>query len=92
MNWVICGIECRGIEVSNLGFMQDSMKNVIGRLWVNVKTQLPVRMELEGIDIATSKRVKIVTDEFRWAADLQKEDFGPFIPEDYVLEEENDSK
>ena len=89
---VICGIDCRGIEVSNPGFMRDSMKNVVGRLWVNIKTQLPVRMELEGIDIATSKRVKIVTDEFRWEADLQKDDFGPFIPEDYVLEEENDKK
>ena len=89
---VICGIECRGIEVSNPGFMRDSMKNVVGRLWVNIKTQLPVRMELEGIDVATSKRVKIVTDEFRWDADLQKDDFGPFIPEDFVLEEENDKK
>jgi outer membrane lipoprotein-sorting protein len=89
---VISGIECRGIELSNPGFMQDSMKNVVGRLWVNIKTQLPVRMELEGIDLATSKRVEIVTDEFRWDADLQKDDFGPFIPEDYVLEEDNDKK
>lgn len=85
---VVCGIESHGIEVKNPGFMQDSMKDVVGRLWINVRTQLPVRMELEGIDMATSQRVKIVTDEFRWDASLQKEDFGPFIPEDYVLNED----
>ncbi len=83
---VIGGIESHGIEVSNPGFMQDSMKNVIGRLWINVKTHLPVRMELEGIDIASSKRIKIVTDEFRWKVELQEDEFSPFIPEDYVLE------
>lgn len=84
----VCGIQCRGIEVSNPGFLRDSMRNVVGRLWVNVKTQLPVRMELEGTDLATLKRVRIVTDEFRWEAGLQREDFGPFIPEDYVLDED----
>ena len=83
---VVCGIESHGIEVSNPGFLQNSMKDVVGRLWINVKTQLPVRMELEGTDIASSNRVKIVTDEFRWEVGLQKEDFGPFIPADYVLD------
>ena len=84
----IDGILSHGIEVSNPGFLQDSMSHVIGRLWVNVKTQLPMRMELEGTDKVTSKRVRIVTDEFRWDAGLQKDDFGPFIPEDYVLSEQ----
>ncbi len=88
---VICGIQSHGIQVHNPGFLQNTMKNVVGRLWINVKTQLPVRMELEGVDIATSKRIKIVTDEFRWEADLQKEDFGPFIPEDFILEKPDSS-
>jgi hypothetical protein len=87
---VICGVRSRGFEVSNPGLLQNSMKNVVGRLWVNVKTQLPVRMELEGTDIETLNRVKIVTDEFRWDASLQKDDFGPFIPADYVLDEQDD--
>jgi len=87
---LVCGIESHGIEVSNPGFMQDTMKDVVGRLWINVKSQLPVRMELEGIDIATSQRVEIVTDEFRWEPGLQKDDFGPFIPEDYVLNEDEE--
>ena len=86
---VVDGIQSHGIEVSNPGFLQNSMKNVVGRLWINVKTQLPVRMELEGTDITSSNRIKIVTNEFRWEAGLQKDDFGPFIPEDYVLEEQN---
>ena len=89
---VICGIQSHGIEVSNPGFLQHSMKDVVGRLWVNVKTQLPVRMELEGTDIASSNRVKIVADEFRWEADLQRGDFGPLIPEDYVLDEQDEKK
>lgn len=86
---VVGGIRTRGIEVSNPGFFQGSMKDAVGRLWINVKTQLPVRMELEGTDLASSNRIKIVTDEFRWDADLQKDDFGPFIPADYVLDESN---
>ena len=86
---MIDGIQSHGIEVANPGFFQDTLKNVVGRLWINVKTQLPVRMELEGTDIATSNRIRIVTDEFRWEAGLQKDDLGPFIPKDYVLEEPN---
>ena len=49
-------------------------------------------MELEGTDIASSKRIQIVTDEFRWEADLQQDDFGPFIPEDYTMDEEDDNR
>ncbi|MCK5000629.1 MAG: hypothetical protein KAS23_13885 [Anaerohalosphaera sp.] len=86
---VVCGIQSHGIEVSNPGFLQNSMKDVVGRLWINVKTKLPVRMELEGTDIVSSNRVKIVTDEFRWDVGLQEDDFGPFIPDDYVLDEGN---
>lgn len=85
---VISGIRSHGFEVSNPGFLQNTMSHSLGRLWINVKTHLPVRLELEGTDIATSTRVRIVADEFRWDADLQKEDFGPFIPEDYVLEKQ----
>ena len=82
----IGGVEARGIEVRNPAFLLNSMEDVVGRLWVNSKTQLPVRMEIEGIDKSIMKRVQIVTDEFRWGAKFQKEQFGPFIPEDYVLE------
>lgn len=81
----LAGVEVRGIEVKNPKFLLNSMEDVTGRLWVNVKTQLPVRMEIEGVDKSLMKRVKIVTDEFRWKAKFNKEQFGPFIPEDYVL-------
>ena len=87
---VVCGIQSHGFEVSNPGFLQNSMTDVVGRLWINVKTKLPVRMELQGTDIETSNRVKIVTDEFRWDAGFQPNDFGPFIPEDYVLDEKKE--
>lgn len=87
----VSGVQARGLEVTNPPFMLNTMKDVIGRLWVNVSTQLPVRMEIEGTDQATGKRLQIITDEFRWQASLQKDDLSPFIPEDYVLDENGHS-
>ena len=87
----VSGVQARGIEVTNPAFLLNSMTNVVGRLWVNVNTQLPVRMEIEGTDQASSKRLQIITDEFRWQASLQKDDLNPFIPEDYILDENGQS-
>ena len=80
----IDGIVACGIETEELNINVEILKNPVGRLWVNPSTNLPVRMELEGV-AKDGNRVKIVTDEFRWDAKLQAADFTPNINSDYKL-------
>lgn len=80
---VIDGIEVYGIERENPMQANDILENAVGRLWVDTKTNMPVRMELEGVMTGSSVRVRMVTDEFRWNVGLEASDFGPSIPDEY---------
>lgn len=80
---VIDGIEVYGIERANPMQANDILENAVGRLWVDTKTDMPVRMELEGVMTGSCVRVKMVTDEFRWNIGLGASDFGPIIPDEY---------
>lgn len=87
----IDGISVYGIETKGIYFDEGMFKNALGRLWVNSKTNLPVRMELHG-RTPDGRKVKMVTDEFRWDAKLSAADFGPNISTDYTLNSrENDN-
>jgi len=80
---VIDGMKVYGIEINNPMQANDILENAVGRLWVDTKTDLPVRMELEGVMVGGSVRVKMVTDEFRWNVGLEAGDFRLNIPDDY---------
>lgn len=80
----IGGVTVYGIAASKLDLMDEIFENAAGRLWVNAQTNLPVRMELEGFSRDGTK-IKMVTDEFRWDAELGAADFGPNISPDYTL-------
>ena len=50
-------------------FMLEKAK---GRLWVNVETDLPVKVEIEGVSSGGVVETKIVAWEFKWDAHFQK--------------------
>ena len=80
----IDGVSVYGIEAGNIDLADEMFKYTTGRLWVNAKTNLPVRVELEGF-APDGTKIKMVTDEFRWDAQLDAADFGPNILPDYRL-------
>ena len=79
---VLDGIEVEGLEVMDPPLEHGKLANGIGRLWVDVQTQLPVRIEIEGT--ADSKIVHWLMD-FRWSEAVPASVFEPNIPSDYTL-------
>jgi len=88
---VIDGITVEGFQTTDLtyggGFFgeadrQGEPEKVDVKLWVDVNTFLPVRLEE---DIVTKKRGRIyeVSYDFRWNVIVNPDDFKPNIPEDY---------
>jgi hypothetical protein len=83
----INGVEVRGIEVNNPPGFQGIYNNFIGRLWVDVATEYPVRMEVEAqIGIGEQQINMIMTmDGFEWGMELAPGIFEPNIPSDYTM-------
>ena len=75
----IDGVEVEGIEVNESGFY--GFESTVGRLWINTETNLPVRMEIEGLWGATENT--IITYDYNWDAELDPSIFVTNIPADY---------
>lgn len=82
---IIDGVEAEGIEVDDPKFASGTFERAKGRLWVDVETDLPVRVEIEGVSSGGAIETKIVAYEFDWNAELEPGIFEPNIPDDYVL-------
>ncbi|MDI6450973.1 hypothetical protein [Anaerobaca lacustris] len=78
---VIDGVEVEGIEVTDPPTDGESLENAIGRMWVDVETGLPVRIEIEGS--ADGQSVQWLMD-FKWAEAVNASVFEPNIPADYT--------
>ncbi len=84
----IDGVEVEGIEINSteaFGEFLPSVDSFVGRLWVDVATDLPVLVELEFVPAGSAMHTKIVIDEIRWNVEFSKSDFEPNIPADYTL-------
>jgi hypothetical protein len=80
------GIECNRPEMTG-------DENGIMRLWVEVETNLPVRIELEklGMEAGQMRPHKFVMENFEWDVELDESVLEPNIPNDYKLREEQKS-
>jgi hypothetical protein len=84
---IIDGIEVEGIETKDPRYGGGMFENFTGCLWVDVKTSLPVRMEMEMQMEGPGGMMlnSMVMDGFEWDVELEPEIFEPNIPEDYSL-------
>jgi hypothetical protein len=79
---VIDGIEVEGVEVADPPTDGDAkLENGVGRMWVDVQTELPVRIEIEGTADAMAVRWLM---EFKWSEAVDPALFEPNIPSDYT--------
>ena len=85
---VIDGVEVEGIETADPRYSGGMFDGFIGSLWVDVETDLPVRLEMQmqmpsiaGKDLGT---VNMVMDSFQWDVDIDSVIFEPNIPPDYT--------
>jgi len=75
------GIECNRPEMTG--------EDGVMRLWVDVETNLPVRIEVEmvGMEGGQMRPHKYVMENFEWDVELDESVFEPNIPNDYKLRE-----
>lgn len=79
----INGIEVEGFETTDPNFSAGMADNVEVKLWVDVKTWLPVLWEM---DMKMNEQMEIhgVISDFQWDIPVVASDFEPVIPEDYT--------
>jgi len=82
---IVDGVEAEGIEVNDSNFLNAVFESAVGRLWVDVETDLPLRTEIEGVSDNGSIEIKIVAYNFDWDADPKPSVFELDIPDDYTL-------
>ncbi len=78
---MIDGVEVEGIEVTDPPTDNEPMENAVGRMWVDVETELPVRIEIEGT--AEAQTVQWLMD-FKWSEAVDPAVFEPNVPADYT--------
>ena len=85
---VIDGVKVEGVETNELGVIraysaESRISDYKARLWVDVESLLPVRIEEEYT--LGSVRSGGGSDHFHWNAALTQEDIEPDIPSDYTV-------
>ncbi len=85
---IIEGVPCEGIETTDPtfgGIADPPPASLMARLWVNVDTGYPFRLEYHSQ--TGDLQVEAVLDQFRWDVELDPSELEPTMPEDYTLEE-----
>ncbi|MHC4131102.1 MAG: hypothetical protein ACYSSP_07920 [Planctomycetota bacterium] len=80
----INGIDVEGIECTGPGVMGGMFEDATARLWVEIGTDFPVRIEIEGIVAGGQWEMSMVMDDFQWNVELDPALFVPDIPSDYT--------
>ena len=83
----INGIDVEGIECTGPRVMGGMFEDATARLWVEIGTDYPVRIEIEGIVSGGQMEMSMVIDDFQWNVDLDPAMFVPDIPSDYTSQE-----
>ncbi len=85
---VIDGVEVEGIETSDPRYSGGMFESFTGRLWVDVETGLPVRLEMETqlpkMGETEMGTMSMIIDSFQWDIDIDPTTFEPDIPDDYT--------
>jgi outer membrane lipoprotein-sorting protein len=83
----INGINVEGIECTGPRVMGGMFEDATARLWVEIGTDFPVRIEIEGIVSGGQMEMSMVMDDFQWNVELDPALFVPDIPSDYSSRE-----
>jgi outer membrane lipoprotein-sorting protein len=80
---VIDGVEVEGIATDGPEVGMGMFEKAEGKLWVDVRTDLPVRMEISGTLPDNKGSIEMAISGFDWAARIDPAFFTAAIPDDY---------
>lgn len=77
--------ECVGFEI-DAGKYVDNHEGRTDRIWFDVQTKLPVRIERHGLSVTGSpgRTITRIQDQFEYYAQVPADMFEPEIPEDFI--------
>ncbi|MBN2182719.1 MAG: PDZ domain-containing protein [Sedimentisphaerales bacterium] len=85
------GVLSEGFEFDDkralLSMDKDKVENIVMRLWVDVNTNLPVRIEVDSVLINKIKANVVMFDP-QWDVELEADFFEPKIPDNYITPEQ----
>lgn len=79
----IDGVEVEGFQTTDPKYMGGMMGQTDVVVWVDAKTQLPVRFEMD-IQMGDAMHMQGVMHDFHWDVSVDAAEFEPVIPEDYT--------
>jgi hypothetical protein len=79
---VVDGVEVEGFETTDPNYMSGMFGQANVKMWVDVKTQLPVRSEQDTENAQV--KMRMVSHSFQWNVPATEADFEPAIPADYT--------
>ena len=79
---IIDGVQVEGFETTDPKYMAGMMGQVDVKIWVDVKTQLPVRSEMDTQVGQT--HLHYIGDHFQWDVSVGPHELDPVIPADYT--------
>jgi hypothetical protein len=77
----IDGVEVEGFQTTDPNYLAGMMGQEDVKIWVDVKTQLPVRLEMDMQ--MGDMQIRAVVHNFQWNYPVTAADFTPTIPADY---------
>lgn len=84
---IIDGVLSEGFEFKDkramLSMDKDKIENVVTHLWVDVKTNLPVRIEVDCV-LNNDTKASVIMYDPKWDIELEPDFFEPKIPEGYI--------
>ena len=79
----IDGVEVEGFQTTDPNFLGGVLGEVDVKMWVDVKTQLPVQSDMD-LQMSNQMHIHIVTYDFQWDVPVDAAEFEPVIPDDYT--------
>jgi outer membrane lipoprotein-sorting protein len=80
---VIDGVEVEGFQTTDPAIMSGMMEDVNVILWVDRKTELPVRVEMHN-KMNEQMQMDMELYDFQWDVQVNADEFKPVIPQDYT--------
>jgi outer membrane lipoprotein-sorting protein len=78
----IDGVAVDGFRTTDPRYMTGAMGQPDVKVWVDVKTQLPVRLEMDMQN--GQMHMHYLQDNFQWDVSIDPKEFEPVIPPDYA--------
>ncbi len=84
---IIDGTEVEEFQTTDRSISDETFRefDVKIKIWVDLKTQLPVRLEIETNKDDKMQHMRSVVQDFQWDVSVDASEFEPVIPDDYTV-------